>query len=391
MAQNSIQGYETFLPGIIDKIYEKESIFRRLFKNPDVKLEFNGNRTVKLVSLKTTGLTNYVRGGYGNDNKRGAVQTVVEDFTLDMERFSSIPLDKLDNLDDAGTVLGHLSKEFYRTKVVPETDAYTMSKIAGYTSKSLGNRVEETLSEENALASIWRAFTVLAQRKVPENNQVIIMNPETYALFVNSDKLTKFITVSDFKGEVNYQIAKFQGRELIIAPSDRMFTDIVVGDGYGVSATSKKINFAVIDKSAVNFVEKLDWAKVYSSDQVKLDYVGWLAENLMYYGAFVPTNKRAGIYVSVSNENSIGYELLVDIAKGSESGKSVINAVLTSQVYDTLYLTTTQQTIGATATGTVVSVGAEFTPDASNNYIAAALDGKVIQTSVNLGALPVGD
>lgn len=38
MALNQITGYERFLPGVIDKIYEKESIFGNLFKNPDVKL-----------------------------------------------------------------------------------------------------------------------------------------------------------------------------------------------------------------------------------------------------------------------------------------------------------------------------------------------------------------
>ena len=119
MALNQLTGYEQFLPGTIDKIYEKESIFGKLFKNPDVKIAFDGIRTAKIVSLATTGLTNYRRGGYGEKNLTGAVQTKVETFELDMERFSSIPLDKLDTLDDAETVLGHLTKEFLRTKVVP--------------------------------------------------------------------------------------------------------------------------------------------------------------------------------------------------------------------------------------------------------------------------------
>ena len=391
MAVNSIVGYEKFLPGIIDAIYEKESIFKGLFRNPDVKITFDGNRTAKIVSLSTTGLSNYRRGGYGEQNKTGAVKTEVESFTLDMERYSSIPLDKLDNMDDAGTVLGHLAKEFARTKIVPETDAYTLSKIVSHTSATLGNRKETTITEQNALAEIWAAFTYLAQRKVSEKDQVIIMNPETYAMFVNSDKLTKFITVSDFQGNVNYKVEKFQGRDLIVAPSDRMFTDIVIDDnGYHAGANSKKVNFVVVDRRAPIFAEKLAWAKVYSSDQVKLDFVGWLSENLLYYGAFVPKNKAVGIYACVSTEQAIGTPLLADIRKDAK-GNTVLNAVLTSQVYDKLYLTSATKEIGSdiVAGGGVVEVkvGATFEPNGANNFIVAALDGKVIQITTDLGTL----
>lgn len=394
MALNQLTGYEKFLPGIIDKVYEKESIFGKLFTNPDVKIAFDGIRTAKIVSLATTGLTNYRRGGYGEKNITGAVQTKVETYELEMERFSSIPLDKLDTLDDAETVLGHLTKEFYRTKVVPETDAFTLSKVVSYTSKSLGNRREAIIDENNALQEIWRAFTYLAQRKVPENNQVIIMNPETYSVFVNSDKLTKFITVGSFNGSVNYQIQKFQGRDIIVAPDDRMFTDFVADDlGYHTSTNSKKVNFVVCDKSAVNFIKRLDWTKVYTSDQVKLDYVGYLAENLMYYGAFVPTNKAVGIYACISTDGALGNELLVDIAP-AQTGYAVVNAVLTSSAYDHLYLTNATKEVGsdiAVGSGVVeISVGTPFEPN-GGHYVVAAINGKVSQITKDLGTIEVGE
>ena len=395
MALNQLTGYEKFLPGIIDKVYEKESIFGKLFTNPDVKIAFDGIRTAKIVSLATTGLTNYRRGGYGEENKVGAVQTKVETFELDMERFSSIPLDKLDTLDDAETVLGHLTKEFIRTKVVPETDAYTISKVVAHTSKSLGNRREAVIDENNALQEIWRAFTYLAQRKVPENNQVIIMNPETYSVFVNSEKLTKFITVGNFNGSVNYQVQKFQGRDIIVAPDDRMFTGFEADDlGFHPTANSKKVNFVVCDKSAVNFIKRLDWTKVYTSDQVKLPFVGYLAENLMYYGAFVPTNKAVGIYACISTDAALGNELLVDIAP-STADHAVLNAVLTSSAYDHLYLTNAAKEVGtdiAVGAGVVeITIGTPFEPNDANNWVVAAINGKVSQITRDLGTIEVGE
>ena len=173
-----------------------------------------------------------------------------------------------------------------------------------------------------------------------------------------------------------------------------MFTNFVADDlGYHPTENSKKVNFVVCDKSAVNFVKRLDWTKVYTSDQAKLPFVGYLAENLMYYGAFVPTNKAVGIYACISTDVALGNELLVDIAP-AQTGYAVVNAVLTSSAYDHLYLTNATKEVGsdiAVGSGVVeITIGSPFEPN-GGHYVVAAINGKVSQITKDLGTIEVGE
>ena len=116
---NNFAYIEKTLAGVVDKVFAAESKTDALLGGSEIKLDFLDARTVKIFKLASTGLYDYARGGHGSSNTRGAAQSTTEVFTLSQERYSEIPLDKLDTLDDGETVLGHLAGEFIRTKVVP--------------------------------------------------------------------------------------------------------------------------------------------------------------------------------------------------------------------------------------------------------------------------------
>lgn len=116
---NSFAYIEKTLPGVVDKVFALNSLTDALIGGGEIKLDFLDARTVKIFMLASTGLQDYARGGHGSSNVRGAAKSTTETFTLSQERYSEIPLDKLDTLDDGETVLGHLASEFIRTKVVP--------------------------------------------------------------------------------------------------------------------------------------------------------------------------------------------------------------------------------------------------------------------------------
>ena len=143
---NILANIEKTLPKVVDKVFAVDSLTERLIGNNEVKVDFVGARTVKVFKLNLSGLTPYVRGGHAGANVRGAVRSELETFTLSQERYIEIPLDKLDTLDDAETVLGVAAREIIRTKVVPEFDAYRFSKLASYTSTTYGNRVVEDIN-----------------------------------------------------------------------------------------------------------------------------------------------------------------------------------------------------------------------------------------------------
>lgn len=402
---NNFVAFEKYLPGIIDAVYYKESIYTKRFKNPDVKLNWLDVRTVKIISLLTSGATNYNRFGHGEDNTYGSVRSEAETFTIEQERYSALPIDKLDSLDDAETVLGHLSVQFSRTQIVPEEDAYITGKLVSFTNETLGNRITETLTKDNIIERLWAAKTYMTNAKVPEGSQVIILSAEQYANLTNAADFTKYITVGEFGGDVNYKVLKFQGIDLIVAPSDRFFSAVTLGEGYAPAADAVKVNFIMVEDSAVNVVRKLDWAKVYSSDQVKLpgNHVGYSAETLRYFDVFCPKNKRLGIYASLSAESAVGNAAgaVVAAVKGAQDMTKIteIYTIPGGLAYDTAYLVTAAASvpalganIAAGANILTITLGADIAPGAANNVVVLALNGKVVAKSKDYTTtLPKGE
>lgn len=403
MAVNNNFAYiEKTLPGIVDKVFALNSLTDALIGGSEIKLDFLDAKTVKIFMLASTGLVDYARGGHGSSNTRGAAKSTTETFTLTQERYSEIPLDKLDTLDDGETVLGHLASEFIRTKVVPEFDTYRFSKLASYCSATMGNLVSETISANTIISKFNAAFKWMAEQKVPEEDQVIYVNPAVMEQIRNTTELAKRLHQADMDKNIKFAIEMYENRPIVVVPSDMFYTLAQTGNGIYPSSGSKVINFMVVSKKAPIIVKKLDFAKVYNSsgaDGSYLGYVGYLLTNLYYHDLFVPENKRVALYCSVSDVSALtkASALLVDAVAGEASGKALIKGVLTQpagMLYDKVGLYTTNGTapaIGSSFSVDATVVGTEITPNASHNIFVAVLDGKVVATSKDFeDDLPVG-
>ena len=92
--------------------------------------KFVGAKTVMIPAMNISGLGDYDRDtGFVS----GTVSVSAQPYTLAMDRGRSFQLDREDN-DESGIadLAGQIMGEFVRTKVVPEVDAYVLSKLAGY-------------------------------------------------------------------------------------------------------------------------------------------------------------------------------------------------------------------------------------------------------------------
>lgn len=411
--QNTIAYIEKTMPKLIDKVQAQDSLTAALIDGSEIKLDFLDARTVKITKLASTGLQAYNRGGHGSTNANGAVQSLHETFTLSQERYSAIPLDKLDTLDDGETVFANLAKEFSRTKVVQEFDAYRFAKLCGYTSVDFGNR--RTVSKANLANHIVEEFNKMLQwmedNKVPAGELILYVSPEAMSLVRSTTELYRKLSQSEYKGSVSFAIQNYEDNPIVVVPSDEFYTDIVTGNGYYPASGAKKIHFMAVWKKAPIIVTRLDWTKVYDSDQVKLGYVGYSFENLFYHDLFVSDNKRVGIYACISDEDATvnGANMLrIFGSTAGASGKSKLVAPIVTVpggiLWDAIGLYTTNGTapaIGSTfADKSVAEVGAnaeitfkEFTPNASHNIFVATYDGKVVAVSkdfddsdLNIGA-----
>ena len=381
---NNVAYIEKTLPGVIDKVFARESLTEPLIQG-GFKLDFTGARTVKIFRLEIGNLKNYNRGGHGTANETSGVRSYLETFTLSQERSIIVDLDKLDELDDDETILGSLGVEIGRTKVIPEVDAYRFSKLAGATSTTFGNRVEEDIAENTIIAKLNNALKWFDENKVPVADRICYVSPDVMNLIRSTNELYRKLSQSEYKEKVSFEIYNYNGMELVVVPSDEFYTDIAIGDGYGPSTTSKAINFLCVDKKCVAVVKKLDFTKVYSSDNVDLGFAGHRFFNLYYHDIFVPSNKLVGVYCSVSKTKtgaSVGALARADISVNA-SGKAVLNyaTAVNGTLVEDWYIATSALAVGAAASGTKVAIGGEFTKPTSAIYVVGAVNGKVVACS----------
>lgn len=400
---NNIQLITKFLPEMLDKVFAFESRTDAFLGDKGLKLNFLDNKTVKIPKLISTGLTKYNRGGSGATNTRGSLANQWETFTLTQERYSEIPLDKLDNEESGGFILGHQATEFTRTKTIPEIDTYRFSKLAGYTNEVMGNLANESISANTIISKFNTAFKWFAEHGVQEQDQIIYVNPSIMELIRSTSELYRKLSQSEYKGDVSFTIEKYEGRPIIEVPSDRFYTNVKINDdgGYGANANSKVINFLIVDKRAPIIIRRLDHAKVYNSidgSGTYLGFVGYLLTNLYYHDLFVPDNKVVGLYASVSTTNATNAINLVSPAVvAGGTGKSILTNLITSPaglLYDAIYEGTDVQTVGTNVVKTAtaeITIGEEFTPKAkTNQYITVVANGKVVAVSKVIANIPVG-
>ena len=94
----------------------------------NLRAKFVGAKTVKVPNIALQGLGDYDREtGF----IKGTISINNQAFTLQQDRARSFMIDRED-LDETGiaSLAGEVMGEFIRTRVVPETEAYTISKLA---------------------------------------------------------------------------------------------------------------------------------------------------------------------------------------------------------------------------------------------------------------------
>lgn len=184
----------------------------------------------------------------------------------------------------------------------------------------------------------------------------------------NTNEVTKFLAQEDFSKDVNFQILKYQGRQLIEVSPERLRTNIAIfgREGYGWAAGSKKINFLVVSKSAVMHVTKYEKVKVIDGDLnlAGQGFDGYTIFARIYHDVFVPDNKRYALYCSVDNTSAAApaMKLAVEVEDGA------IKSMVTYPGEKIAFVGTTTQTV---TVGTTVLTKEQFTLSRVGDAVAA--------------------
>ena len=334
---NSIAVITKYLPKVVDRVFAEESKTALLMSGGKyIDINFKEAGYVKIFSILMDGLSDYYRANhvgvqnslaYSHDNQnnganfrdgyaRGNVSGDWEIFKLRYDRGKQFVVDNMDNEETAGQIIANLLSEFLRTKVVPEVDIVRFSTIASKCNATLGNLVTETIAENTALKNIISAQEWLKDHEVPEEDQILFVSPAFNTLLQNSTELTKFITQADFKSEsgVTFRLNAFNGMPIVVVPSDRFYTDVIVGqNGYYPTATSKVINYMICSRKACVPIVKLEKYKIWTPE-TQDDIDGYKVNLRIYHDLIIPKNKVVGSYVSVSNTAAITKASLLELA-----------------------------------------------------------------------------
>ena len=330
---NTIELFKKNAPQLLDKIYKAESTTSDFDINGAlVQAGKNANETIVPV-LDMDGLGDYDRNSGYID---GDVSLTNETKKFNYERGRKLKTDTIDNEETGGVILGNLSAEFLRTKVIPEVDAV---RYATYASIPGISRLEGTYETAEAVyKAIAKAWDDMTNDEVPEENRHLRITSTLLGFVRDMDNykskalLEKFASIKpvpqsrfqtaidllsgkDADGErkggfrkvaEKYEVTKdtaIDNTKTYYTKSGETYTAVespVVGNiatYYEKVDGSKDINFMIIHKPALLQYTKHNKMKLFTPDQDQDgDNYKWLYR--LYGLNEYYENKTAGICVS---------------------------------------------------------------------------------------------
>lgn len=334
MAINSIENAVRY-SNELDKMFAQKSA-TGFFADNALATKFVGAKTVIIPDVDFQGLADYDRdSGY----TKGAITVSNTSYTMAMDRARSLQIDRED-MDETGiaNLAGKILGEYVRTKVVPECDAYVLSKLGGL-----------AISRSNTLeGEIYQPYDVLC-RLINEVQSVVgydeelvaFVNGYMFAALQNSSEISKMITVSDFKqGDVNLKVKSINGVSIIPVVSERMKTAYTFNGGelggFKPLPNAREIFMLVLPKTAAHLVKKTENMRIFTPEQ-NIDADAYKFDYRIYYDVFVNKSGLDAVWAWIAPAINITAQPQdIDVDEGNTGTLTVVaqsNGEITYQWY----------------------------------------------------------
>ena len=324
MSINSIEN-TTRYTAELDKMFAQKSA-TGFFADSTLATKFVGAKTVIIPDVNFQGLADYDRDtGFS----RGAITVSNASYTMAMDRARSLQIDRED-MDETGiaNLAGQILGEYVRTKVVPECDAYVLSKLAGL-AQSRPNTVNGDASAplETLINLINEVQAVVGY----DEELVAFIDSYVYAAMQNSGEISNMITVSDFKqGEVNLKVKSLNGVALIPVVSERMKTAYTfqnnAAGGFVPADNARSIYMLVCPKKGAHLVKKTENMRIFTPEQ-NIDADAYKFDYRIYYDVFVAKSGLDAVWAWVSPQvNITSQPANKSVTEGSISGSISVTA-----------------------------------------------------------------
>lgn len=229
MAINTLATATLFMTQL-DKIAVQEATTGWMDANAG-QVIYNGGSEVKIPKMSVQGMGDYDReAGY----QRGSVTLEYETRKMTQDRGRLFQLDPMDIneanfIPTAGAVMG----EFQRTQVVPEIDAYRISKLATETLTAdkagmIGESYVPGTASTSALRKLKEGIKAVRENY---NGALICQATPDFIMELELELAGKITAVTFSKGGIQTQVPSVDGVPLVSTPSNRMYTAIKINNG----------------------------------------------------------------------------------------------------------------------------------------------------------------
>ena len=288
------------------------------------------------------------------------------DLQMDREWSTLVdPMDMTETNDVAN--LANITRAFVETQKVPEMDAFLASKLAGFAS-AYGGVSTQSLTSSTILTEWDNALAYMTNQRVNRDRVVAYMTPATYKLLKQATGMTRFIEVTNGIRDVDRNIARLDGVNVVEVPEDMMKTAYTFTEGWAVNlASAQQINFMLVDPMAVAAPIKYEVSMM--SAPTAQNKGKYLYYERYYYGAFILNQRQAGVYAHLGAAPSLG-ELTVTSVAGTEDDGDTVITVSGKGIFDDGIPMEGLKLVYCTGTDAAVSLTYNAVPDATKTWVA---------------------
>lgn len=271
---------------------------------------YNGGAEVKIPKMSVQGLGDYDRDdGY----QQGGVTLEYETRRMTQDRGRKFQLDPVDiNENNFVTTAAAVMGEFQRTHVIPEIDAYRISKIATETieAANAGMVAYGYTPGATGTSALRRAKEgIKAVREMGYNGPLVVHATPSFIMELELELAGKIAAVTFSKGGINTQVPSIDEVPFISTPTNRMRTTITIYDGktsgqeqggYVKGTTAKDINFMVLPRTTPVAVTKQDIMRIFDPT-INQKLNAWQMDYRRFHDIWVLDNKLNSIYLDIKD------------------------------------------------------------------------------------------
>lgn len=284
---NSITLFKKYVD-MLDEVYKLSALTAKLDSDPTLARAGANANEIIIPKISMDGLGDYDRAsGYTG----GDVTVSNETVAFNYDRGRKFTIDVMDNEETAGIAFGRLMGEFIRTKVVPESDAFTFAKLFA----NAGDSDEADLTTGAEVVAALRAMVnSMDEAEVPAEDRHLFITPTLLGLVEDLQTIDSKSVLNGFA-----TITK--------VPQTRFYTAVTLLDGSTTGqesggyektdTTGKNLNFLGVHKPAVMKYDKHVVNNVIPPE-LNADSDGYIVKYRKYGLVDVYENKTAGIYAS---------------------------------------------------------------------------------------------